>query len=92
MLKAVASRYVMAREATAVLQTRQREVLTELVSVLLERPERLDPLHAPGWSAAVDDAARRRVILDQVASLTDTSAVSWHAALLGRMDADRWGR
>ncbi|MBA2388749.1 MAG: deoxyguanosinetriphosphate triphosphohydrolase [Geodermatophilaceae bacterium] len=92
LLKAVASRYVMAREATAVLQTRQREVLTELVSVLLERPERLDPLHAPGWSAAVDDAARRRVILDQVASLTDTSAVSWHTALLGRMDADRWGR
>ncbi len=92
LLKAVAVRYVMDREETAALQARQREVLTELVSALLERPEALDPLHAPSWSAAVGDAPRRRVVLDQVASLTDTSAVSWHAALLGRMDADRWGR
>ncbi len=81
LLKAVAARYVMARAETAALQARQREVLTELVAALLERPDALDRLHAPRWVAAADDAARRRVVLDQVAGLTDTSAVSWHAAL-----------
>nr|MBA2699163.1 hypothetical protein [Nocardioidaceae bacterium] len=30
---------------------------------------------------APDDAARRRVVIDQVASLTDPSAVAVHAAL-----------
>ncbi|MBA2415356.1 MAG: deoxyguanosinetriphosphate triphosphohydrolase [Geodermatophilaceae bacterium] len=82
LLKAVAARYVMARRETAALQARQRELLTELVATVLDRPEALDPLHAPRWLAAGDDAARRRVVLDQVASLTDTSAVSWHAALV----------
>ena len=31
-----------------------------------------------------NDAARLRVIIDQVASLTDASAVTWHHALLNR--------
>ena len=37
-----------------------------------------------GFDAAVDDAARTRVLLDQVASLTDASAVTWHARLVRR--------
>ena len=82
LLKAVAARYVMAREETAALQARQRELLTDLVTAVLDRPEALDPLHAPRWAAAGDDAVRRRVVIDQVASLTDTSAISWHAALV----------
>ncbi|MGI8532929.1 MAG: hypothetical protein ACR2KN_07980, partial [Geodermatophilaceae bacterium] len=83
LLKAVAERYVMARPETARLQGRQRELLAELVGVLADRPEALDPLHAAAWSSAADDAAARRVLIDQVASLTDTSAVAWHAALTG---------
>jgi len=82
LLKAVAVRYVMAREETAALQARQRELLTELVVALLDRPEALDQLQGPRWAAAGDDAARRRVVIDQVASLTDPSAVAWHAALV----------
>jgi len=81
LLKAVAFRYVMARAETAARQVRQRELLTELCHALLARPEALDPLHAPVWAAAADDAARLRVVLDQVAGLTDTSAVGWHARL-----------
>jgi dGTPase len=38
----------------------------------------LEPLFRPTWAAAPDDAARLRVVIDQVASLTDTSAVIWH--------------
>ena len=83
LLKAVAERYVMARPETARLQGRQRELLTELVGALADRPEAMDPLHAAAWSAAADDAAARRVLIDQVAGLTDTSALAWHAALTG---------
>ena len=37
----------------------------------------------PAWRQAPDDAARLRVVVDQVASLTDEQAVAWHAALIG---------
>ena len=37
---------------------------------------------ADDWAAAGDDAARRRVVVDQIASLTDASAVAWHARLV----------
>jgi dGTPase len=34
------------------------------------------------WHAAADDAARLRVVIDQVASLTDASAIGWHRRLV----------
>jgi dGTPase len=34
-----------------------------------------------GYESAGSDAARLRVVVDQVASLTDTSATAWHAKL-----------
>ena len=33
---------------------------------------------AVAWNHAADDAARLRVVVDQVASLTDAQAVRWH--------------
>ena len=42
----------------------------------------LDPVFAPLWRAAADDAARLRVVIDQVASLTDPAAVAWHARVI----------
>ncbi len=66
-------------------QRRQREVIAELLALLVVRaPEALDPLLRPAWSAASDDAARLRVVVDQVARLTDASAVRRHAQLTGR--------
>ena len=38
---------------------------------------------AHDFAAATDDAGRTRVLLDQIASLTDASAVTWHADLVG---------
>ena len=61
---------------------RQREVLTELVTALTDRaPQALDPVFAPLWREAEDDPARLRVIIDQVASLTDPAALTWHTHL-----------
>ena len=82
LLKAITARYVMNRAGVVVAQARERELLTEL-SYAVERgaPQTLDPLLRPSWDAAGTDAARRRVVIDQVASLTDTSAIAWHHRL-----------
>ena len=80
LLKAVAVHYVMRRRGPE--QERQREMITELVYLLADRaPQGLDPLLRPSWAAAADDLARLRVVVDQVASLTDASAAGWHARL-----------
>ena len=51
---------------------RQRELLAELVEALVDRgPDALDRPFADDWAAAADDAGRLRVVVDQVASLTD---------------------
>jgi len=84
LLKGLALRYVMRRPQAQTWYVRQREILTELVTALAERaPGALDPVFAPLWKAAPDDAARLRVVIDQVASLTDPGAVAWHQRVRG---------
>jgi dGTPase len=82
LLKAITARYVMNRAGVVAAQARERELLTELAHAI-ERgaPHTLDPLLRPSWDAAGTDAAHRRVVVDQVASLTDTSAIAWHHRL-----------
>jgi dGTPase len=82
LLKAITARYVMTREGAARAQALERELLAELTSAV-ERgaPATLDPLLRASWHAAASDAERRRVVIDQVASLTDTSAIAWHHRL-----------
>ncbi len=82
LLKGITAHYVMTRAGVAAAQARERELLTELAHAI-ERgaPRTLDPLLRPAWDAAGTDAARRRVLIDQVASLTDTSAIAWHHRL-----------
>jgi dGTPase len=82
LLKAITAHYVMTRAGVIAAQARERELLTELARAV-ERgaPQTLDPLLRPSWEAAATDAAHRRVIVDQVASLTDTSAIAWHHRL-----------
>ncbi|RUL90769.1 deoxyguanosinetriphosphate triphosphohydrolase [Verrucosispora sp. FIM060022] len=83
LLKGIALRYVMRRPGAQGRYQRQREIITDLVRVLTDRaPEALDPVFAPLWHAAPDDAGRLRVVIDQVASLTDPAALAWHARLI----------
>jgi dGTPase len=90
-LKGIALRYVMRRRGTEPWYDEQRQILRELVRVLGENaPEGLDLVFAPLWKEAADDAARLRVVIDQVASLTDPAAVAWHRRLVRRTPrADR---
>jgi dGTPase len=81
-LKAVAAHYVMQADDRVAAMDRQRVLLAELFEAMWQRgPEALDPMFADDWRAADDDATRRRVVVDQVASLTDASAVARHHAL-----------
>ncbi len=81
-LKALANLFVFQREDSAAVYQRQREVLAELVEALVaQAPNGLDALFAPVFLSASDDAAKRRVIIDQVASLTDRSVIRWHTTL-----------
>ncbi|HVN12646.1 MAG TPA: deoxyguanosinetriphosphate triphosphohydrolase [Kineosporiaceae bacterium] len=81
-LKGVAAVFVMTTAARQPIYVRQRSMLAELAGVLADRaPAALEPAFAVMWAAARDDAARLRVVVDQVASLTDASAVAWHARL-----------
>jgi dGTPase len=82
-LKGIVAANVMSTNARQPLYSRQRGVLTELADKLLAEPRQLDVGFTADWEAAGDDAARKRVVVDQVASLTDVSANAWHERLIG---------
>ncbi|WP_163507551.1 deoxyguanosinetriphosphate triphosphohydrolase [Fodinicola acaciae] len=78
LLKAIAWRWVMQRRDAQWAYARQRELVTGVVTALTVRaPDALDPVFRPLWTAAPNDAARLRVIVDQVACLTDASIERW---------------
>lgn len=83
LLKGIAAHYVMQADDRVTAMVRQRELLGELVALLAHRgPEALERPFADDWLRAADDHGRHRVVIDQVASLTDASALTWHAALV----------
>jgi dGTPase len=82
LLKGVTAQYVMARAGAAQSQAREREVIAELAAaVLAGAPDVLEPVFRPAFAAAGSDRERLRVVVDQIASLTDTSAIAWHHRL-----------
>jgi dGTPase len=83
LLKAIAFRYVMRRDGVEQPLSQQRRVLTELVEVLLERGEpALSETLRDSWRKADGESGRLRVVIDQVAQLTDSSALAWHRRLV----------
>ncbi|MFI6773511.1 deoxyguanosinetriphosphate triphosphohydrolase [Nocardia sp. NPDC050412] len=73
MLKTVALRYVMSDLVHKQRQAEQRERIQAVATRLLATaPHGLDPLLLPWWHAATDDTARVRVIVDQIASYTES--------------------
>jgi dGTPase len=83
LLKAIAMHYVMRRPGTTQRQADQRTLLTELVDALRSgAPDTLDHDLRDAWATAGTDAERLRVVIDQVAQLTDSSATVRHARLV----------
>jgi len=78
-LKGTAAHFVMFTDARRSLMGGQRAQIHELVEAYAAQPEaRLDPLHRGDFVAAADDGAALRVIIDQVASLSDPRAKVLH--------------
>ncbi len=86
LLKALAARFVMLAPERLDAQGRQTEVVEALVAAYGDRPERLDPMFALDFAAA-GERASLRVIVDQVACLSDARAVelwtTWCAGSAG---------
>jgi dGTPase len=83
-LKALAAVYVMEPRVSDPVYVSQRAVLTELLAALAAgAPGSLEPEFRGWWLDAEDDAGRFRAALDQVASLTDSSALLEHRRLVG---------
>ena len=82
-LKGIVAAFVMSTTTRKPIYARQREMLTALSDALLATGgTQLDPGFREDWHAAADDAARKRVVVDQVASLTDQSAMAWYERLV----------
>lgn len=82
-MKGLATAYVMTAEERQPIYVRQREALGELVALLSETGDQyLEPMFAADWNEADTDPERLRAIIDQVASLTDASAIEWHSTLV----------
>ncbi len=81
-LKGVVAAYVMQSDRRQPVYRRQRSLLIELLHTLWEAgPKELEPAYGADYRAARDEAAARRAVVDQVASLTDQSAIAWYERL-----------
>jgi dGTPase len=82
LLKGVTAFYVMSRAGAVAAQAAERDLVAALaVAIEAGAPWTLDPVLRPAWDAAGCEQARRRIVVDQIASLTDTSARAWHRRL-----------
>jgi dGTPase len=84
-LKSVAGHYLIGASASQERYAKQQIVIHELVDILFTAaPKELDPIFEDDWKVATTDAQRLRVVVDQIASLTDPGAYALHAHLSKR--------
>ncbi|MFC4906574.1 deoxyguanosinetriphosphate triphosphohydrolase [Actinomadura gamaensis] len=85
-LKGITAHHVWISHETE--RARQRELIMELGDRMAAgAPGTLDPIFREAFEAASDDAGRLRAVVDQIASLTDTSAVARHRALVSNRES-----
>ena len=82
-LKSIVQFHVMSHTARQPIYVQQRAMVHALADAFLENPALLDQAFATDWLEASTDATRKRVVADQVASLTDQSATAWHERITG---------
>ena len=84
-LKGLVSVFLMSHESRRPFYEWQRAILKELADALLNREGvGLDQVCQSAWMLAQTDIERKRVIVDQVALLTDQSAIALHDKLVTR--------
>ncbi|MEV5827055.1 deoxyguanosinetriphosphate triphosphohydrolase [Spirillospora sp. NPDC052242] len=82
LLKGITAHYVWISHEEV--RARQRTLITELAELMLAgAPGTLEPGFRAAFEEAGDDAGRLRAVVDQIASLTDISAIARHRLLTG---------
>jgi dGTPase len=85
LLKSMAGHYVINAAASQKRYAEQQQLLSELVeAILASAPESLESFFLQDWQSAENDQQRLRVVIDQVASLTDPGAQILHSKLTGQ--------
>lgn len=84
-LKGIAVHFVMAPREHEPFHQQERRIINDLIDVLMAdspRPsDALESVFLQDWEEASNDGERLRVAIDQVASLTDGSALALHSIL-----------
>jgi len=84
-MKGLVAAFLMAHESRRPVYEWQRAILTELADALLAaNGKHLDSYSTEAWEAAKTEAEQRRVIVDQVACLTDQSSLDMHSSLVSK--------
>lgn len=84
-LKGIAVRFVMAPRERQPLHLEELRIVTDLIEMLMadspKPSDALEPVFFGDWNEASNDDERLRVAIDQIASLTDNSALALHSIL-----------
>ncbi|MEI6406087.1 MAG: deoxyguanosinetriphosphate triphosphohydrolase [Actinomycetes bacterium] len=82
LLKAIGGLYVISAESSQKRYSDQQILIHELVELVAKgAPATLESFFLEDWNQAQDDAQRLRVVIDQIASLTDPGAYALHSHL-----------
>lgn len=82
LLKAIAAFYVLNAKSSVKRYEDEQTLIKELASAILkDAPHTLESFFLSDWQVATTDAQRLRVVVDQIASLTDPGAIALHARL-----------
>ena len=85
LLKSMAGHYVINAVASQKRYAEQQQLLSELVeAIMASAPTSLESFFLQDWQSSSNDQQRLRVVIDQVASLTDPGAQMLHAKLTGQ--------
>lgn len=81
-LKSIAGHYLINAAASQERYAKQQVVIKELVEMLHKHAAtNLDSIFAKDWQASTNETERMRIVIDQIASLTDPGAYALHARL-----------
>ena len=84
LLKSMAGYYIIRAEKSQERYAKQQQVIADLIDAVLDKaPATLESFFLQEWSKASTDAEKLRVVIDQVASLTDVGAYALHEQLIG---------